>query len=133
MNKFILAGMVVIVVAAGVLGYTYFKNPQKSRNQYVVKEATLEDVLGTTTKKSSADDNSDSDNKSSIAVPLLNTSSQTVQTKIEELKKEAAKVDVQEIASSSPQVQKVLNDLKALENAPKNQAKQTCQQICNSL
>ena len=55
-----------------------------------------------------------------------------VQSQLDNLKTEAQGVNLVEIASSSPQVQKVINDLKALQDYPKNQVKATCQQICNS-
>jgi hypothetical protein len=56
----------------------------------------------------------------------------SVQDQLNTLKSEAQNVDLVEIASSSPQVQKVINDLKALQDYPKNQVKATCEQICNS-
>ena len=55
-----------------------------------------------------------------------------VQDQLNNLKSEAENVNLTEIASSSPQVQKVINDLKALQDYPKNQVKATCEQICNS-
>ncbi len=56
-----------------------------------------------------------------------------IQDQISNLKNEAQNINVVDIASSSPQVQKVINDLKAIKNYPKNQLKDTCQQICNGL
>jgi hypothetical protein len=35
-----------------------------------------------------------------------------------------------EVASSSPQVQKILNDIKALQQYPANQIKDLCRKIC---
>lgn len=58
---------------------------------------------------------------------------QTVQNQLENLQTEAEKINVVEIATSSPQVQKVINDLKEIQNYPQNQLKTTCEQICNSL
>ena len=55
-----------------------------------------------------------------------------VQNQLDTLKTEAQSIDLVQIASSSPQVQKVVNDLRALQDYPKNQVKATCQQICNS-
>jgi hypothetical protein len=55
-----------------------------------------------------------------------------VQNQLDNLKTEAQNIDLVQIASSSPQVQKVINDLKALQDYPKNQVKATCQQICNN-
>ncbi len=57
----------------------------------------------------------------------------SVQNQLNTLKTEAQNVDLTQIASSSPQVQKVINDLKAIQNYPQNQLKATCQQICNGL
>jgi len=53
--------------------------------------------------------------------------------KIEEITKEASSINIAEIASSSPQVQKVINDIKELEKYPSDQAKGICQEICDSL
>jgi hypothetical protein len=55
-----------------------------------------------------------------------------VQQKIDEIKTEASSIDIVEIASSSPQVQKIISDLKSLENYPADQAKSMCEKICNS-
>lgn len=58
---------------------------------------------------------------------------QAVQEKVNSIKEEAAKIDIIEIASSSPQVQKVINDLKELEKYPSSQAKSMCNNICDQL
>lgn len=57
----------------------------------------------------------------------------SVQDQLNNLKSEAQNVNVVDIATSSPQVQKVINDLKAIQNYPQNQLKTTCEQICNGL
>lgn len=54
----------------------------------------------------------------------------TIKEKFEDLKKEASSLDITEIASSSPQIQKIINDIKSLEQYPVNQAKEICRQIC---
>jgi hypothetical protein len=54
---------------------------------------------------------------------------EAVREKIINLKREVLGLDVIEIASSSPQVQKILNDIKSLEQYPVNQAKEFCRQI----
>ena len=58
---------------------------------------------------------------------------QGIQNQIDSLKNEAQNINVVDVATSSPQVQKVINDLKALQDYPKNQLKQTCENICNKL
>ena len=56
-----------------------------------------------------------------------------VQDQIINLKKEASNINVEEIASSSPQIRKLIDDLKALGDLPKNQVKEACLNICKGL
>lgn len=56
-----------------------------------------------------------------------------IQDQINNLKSEAQNINVVDVATSSPQVQKVINDLKGLQDYPKNQLKATCENICNGL
>jgi len=57
----------------------------------------------------------------------------SVRNQIDSLKNEAQNINVVDIATSSPQVQKVINDLKAIQDYPQNQLKTTCENICNKL
>lgn len=50
--------------------------------------------------------------------------------KLQNLKQEVTGLNIAEIASASAQVQKILNDIKSLEQYPVNQAKEICRQIC---
>jgi len=63
---------------------------------------------------------------------VVPTIKKNVQDQLNNLESEAQNVNLVEVASSSPQVQKVIKDLKALQDYPKNQVKATCEQICNS-
>lgn len=56
-----------------------------------------------------------------------------IQQKLDAVKKEVNNLNAQDIASSSPQIQKVLDDIKNLEQYPKNQVKEACQKICDGL
>jgi hypothetical protein len=58
---------------------------------------------------------------------------EVVENQIEAIRTQAQTLDIEEIASSSPQIQILINDLKALSGLPKNQAKETCIKICKSL
>lgn len=58
---------------------------------------------------------------------------QALQEKIAEIKETINNLDAGEIASSSPQVQKVMRDIKGLQDYPRNQAKEMCQQVCSRL
>lgn len=55
-----------------------------------------------------------------------------VENQLNSIKQEASKINVEEVATSSPQVKKVINDIKSLENYPANQARNFCERICNS-
>lgn len=57
----------------------------------------------------------------------------TIKEKLDELKKEVNNLNVIDIASSSPQVQKIINDLNSLKQYPVNEAKEICQKICGGL
>lgn len=58
---------------------------------------------------------------------------EALKEKIEELKKEASKIDVSEIASSSSQIQKLIKDLNSIKEYPVNQAKEICEKVCGNL
>jgi conjugal transfer/entry exclusion protein len=67
------------------------------------------------------------------SVPSLPDIKQNIQNQVNNLKNEAQNINVVDIATSSPQVQKVINDLKAIQDYPKNQLRQTCEKICSGL
>lgn len=68
-----------------------------------------------------------------IVLPSSQNISEGVQNSVLNIKQEIEKINVSEIATSSPQVQKVLNDIKDLPSVPGQQAKDMCVKICNSL
>ncbi len=55
---------------------------------------------------------------------------EAVREKINSLKQEVSRLNIVEVASSSPQVQKIINDIKSLEQYPGNQAKEICKKVC---
>jgi hypothetical protein len=55
---------------------------------------------------------------------------EAVKEKIDGLKQQVFNLNVSDIASSSPQVQKILNDIKELQDYPVNQVKEICRKIC---
>jgi hypothetical protein len=56
-----------------------------------------------------------------------------VQDRVSALQKEAENIDLVDIATSSPQVQKIIHDLQSLKDYPNNQIKQGCMNICSKL
>lgn len=65
--------------------------------------------------------------------PIQLPSSTAVQQKIATLEQQASQISVKDIASSSPQVQAIVQQLQNLPQMPGNVAKQTCVQLCNNL
>lgn len=55
-----------------------------------------------------------------------------IQVQIDSLKSDAEDINLVDIASSSPQVQKVINDLKALQDYPSNQLRDVCEKVCRN-
>lgn len=68
-----------------------------------------------------------------IEPPSFNNLQNTFEEKLTDIREEAENIDVAEVASSSPQIQKVINDIKNLQNYPRNQAKEACFNICEGL
>lgn len=56
-----------------------------------------------------------------------------VESKLNDLKNEVNRINVVEVATSTPAVQKVLNDIKGLQDLPQSEAKNACLRICNGL
>ncbi|OGH06412.1 MAG: hypothetical protein A2W22_06425 [Candidatus Levybacteria bacterium RBG_16_35_11] len=73
--------------------------------------------------------------KSSTAKSIIpvNEIKSAVEDKIGVIQEEAKDIDLAEVASSSPQIQKIIKDLKSLENYPADQAKSLCEKICSGL
>lgn len=53
-----------------------------------------------------------------------------VKEKIDSIKQQVLGLNIAEIASSSPQVQKIINDVQSLQQYPSNEFKAICKQIC---
>ena len=66
-------------------------------------------------------------------LPSAQSIKQNIQGEINTLRNEAQNINIVDIASSSPQVQKVINDLKAIQNYPSNQIKDVCEKVCSKL
>lgn len=68
-----------------------------------------------------------------ISLPTAKQIGESLGQNLNDIKQELNNINVQDIATSSPQVKKILEDIKALPNYPANQAKDVCLNICNSL
>lgn len=111
--------IVLVLSVAAALSFKTFvldqKSPESSNNQ-----AT--NVQGATT----------SEVTSPSPVPASTGEiKKGIENKLIELKKEVNNINVVEVATSTPAVQKVLNDLKNLQSLPQSQAKEACFKICS--
>lgn len=109
--------ILLFVVFAGILAFgikTFVLDKKVSTKSMV----DLPQVQGTSTKGDSSENFSP---KQEIQ--------KGVEEKLSELKKEVNNLNIVEVATSTPAVQKVLNDIKNLQQVPKNQ----CLNICNNL
>jgi len=52
--------------------------------------------------------------------------------RLEKIKSDIDDLSIVDVTSQSPQVQKIVRDLQALQNLPKDQVKKSCEQICQS-
>jgi len=109
-KKIFLAVFLLIVLVGGAyyLKKTFLTNPSE-QTKLVEGASTVADSI-------------ESDSKVNIQ--------DAVQQKIDSIKQEVSGLNIMEIASSSPQVQKVLNDIKELQQYPTNQIKDLCRRIC---
>lgn len=113
-----------VVVSVGLygahaLGFIKFQNPER--------RTTIGKVQGVSVSEN-IDDAPTPTPQKSYSLPTRSD----IEEKLEEVKSEVQSIDVAEIASSSPQIQKVLQDLKALQGYPKSQAHELCQKMCSS-
>ena len=56
-----------------------------------------------------------------------------VTSRFQDIKSNIINLDPEEVASSSPQIQKVLNDIQGIKDLPADQARNTCMKICSGI
>lgn len=68
-----------------------------------------------------------------IDLPSAESIGQGAIQNLNNIKQEINNINVQDLATSSPQIQKIVNDIKALPSVPGQQAKDICLKVCNGL
>ncbi len=122
-KKRIFLGLSFLIIL--IAGLAAFKVLALDKNQDLAPEPIskkAKSVQGSNTNVNSLSQNNTASN--------LKTN---IQDQFNAIKQEASNINLAEIASSSPQVQKVIEDIKAIQNLPKDQAKGFCEQICSGL
>lgn len=56
-----------------------------------------------------------------------------VESSISEIKENIINLDPEEVASSSPQIQKVLKDIQGIRDLPADKARNTCMKLCSEI
>jgi len=110
--------MVFIVIIVGLLAYSA-KTLLFGKNKFNLFGKS---VKGISTQK-----------QESVSLPSTSKIQNSLQQKLDSIKQEVSKLDIKDIASTSAQVQKLINDLNALKEYPSNQIKDVCQKICSGL
>lgn len=123
-KRVVIVLLTIILLGFGVKTFVFDAN----KSEEVISKKFLKSVkgIGTGEKLSSQD------KSKNPSFPQNLNLEKSLQQRLEGLKQEVQNLDVLDIASSSPQVQKVLRDLKELEQYPRSQAQELCQRICSS-
>lgn len=115
----------VILLAALFFGAYKFKN-------YILGNINLKkNVSDILKKQSSKSVEGASSNNSSL--PSSNELKSEAQSKLDIIRQEITKLNILDVATSTPQVQKIIQDIQSLEKYPGSQAKDMCEKICSSL
>lgn len=120
----------IILLGAGIYFLKpYFVGQQNSAAEVSQKSGNIGSVEGASTSKEIDQGRDSSQEKStkSFSLPTVND----VQANIANIQQQITHLDAAQIASSSPQVQKIIQDIQNMQEYPKNQAKEMCQQICS--
>jgi hypothetical protein len=87
----------------------------------------LKSVMGINTQKDKAKGERSTKRNTSFAIQAV------IKEKLDTLKKDINNLNVNDIATSSSGIQKIINDLNSLKQYPVNEAKEICQKICGGL
>jgi flagellar basal body-associated protein FliL len=118
-KKKVFLGLVFLVIL--IAGLVTFKTLVLDKNQNS-PTTSQGDVKGASTDANSPEQNN--------AAADLKTN---IQDQLNTIQQEASNINITDIATSSPQVQKVIDDIKSIQNLPKEQAKSFCEQVCSGL
>lgn len=117
-NKKRIIIMVFIIIIVGLLGYSA-KTLLLGKNKFNLFGKS---VKGISTQR-----------QKNASLPSASSLQNSLQQKLGDIQQQVSKLDIADIASSSPQVQKLINDLNTLKEYPGSQIKDICQKICSGL
>lgn len=133
-KKIIIGIVSLVTVVAGAYGVKKFIIDKNIHNNPSMQQS----VRGEKTSDGSQDETlpQTGSNKSDNPPASFSAPSQiknTVEQRIQSIREEITRLSVTEVASSSPQIQKIIQDIQQVEQYPSNQAKNVCQKICDGI
>lgn len=132
-KRIIIAIILLIILAGILLGAKQYILDKNRFSQQPTSNTLSGSVKGTSVKRQEDITKDLQEELKKIFSSPSDNLKTSVREKMESITKQVSNLKAEEIASSSPQVQKIINDLKSLEDYPKNQAKENCQRICDSI
>ncbi len=132
--KKIIIGIAAIgtVVGGGLAAKNYFydqSNPKQDTGQ-IIKQDT-QGVLGESDTQEK--ESNYSKERQQVSLPSVQNVKETVEQRIETIRQQIVNLSPSDVASSSPQVQRIIQDLRNLQQYPTNQAREMCENLCKSL
>ncbi|MGH7246355.1 MAG: hypothetical protein ACREGI_05500 [Candidatus Levyibacteriota bacterium] len=125
-KKKIIIGVIIFLLLAGGAVFAkakYFPSPSSSVSP------VEKNVEGISSTQSGLSQNSTQQNVPSFSLP----SAADLEGKVKQLQDQIAKLSLSDIASSSPQIQKIIQDASSIQQLPMNEAKGICQKICGGV
>lgn len=121
-KRIIIGLFFLFTVVAGLTAFKVLVLDKNQNSPQSLVNKTVTAVEGASTNaNTSSNDNTISGLKTNI------------QDQLNTIKQEASNINLTDIATSSPQVQKVIDDIKSIQNLPRSQAKSFCEQVCSGL
>lgn len=131
-KKKILIGLLVLILVIGLgFGAKVFVLDKNKNLNDAFKENKVKG--STTEKKEDVVSSQDQLQSKPLSLPSTDNLKTEAENKLEVIKQEITELNITELASSSPQIRKILDDIKSLEQYPRNQAKDICEGICKGL
>lgn len=117
----IFAGFLTI----GILGIGIFWAKDTYLSQYFPHSRNGE-VQGVSTE-------ADDPEKYKMSIPTADNLQSAVEDKMTDIRKQLSELSPEDVASSSPSVKKLLQDIEGIKQYPQNQVKETCMNFCSRL
>ncbi len=130
-KKIIIGVIVFLFLAGAAFAAKEYMSPTPNTSQDITHIQTTIGVKGaeTSTNNSNNTPTQQSPNNATFSLP----SSTDIQNQIQNIQQQVTHLNVTDLASSSPQVQSIIQQIEQLPNAPANAAKEACINLCNRL